>query len=294
MRAGRVPVTDAVGRVADAVGRDALEEERDFLLRSLHDLEAERAAGDIDELDYRSLRDGYTSRAAAVLRRLDGHGPGGDGLDIGGDERRGLGPAPSGGDPAVRDGPAGPDGAVPVLGQGPRSGGRRRARRLPRAVVLAAGVIVVAGSAGWTVGHLHRGSAAPLAAGAVERLLVQGQREAGTNPVAALAAFRSVLASYPDQPQALTDEGWVLAQAGVVGPGQADLERAEQVAPGYDLPHAYLGYLLGDQGDLAGAVTQLRFYLDHNPSPALASQAQAALAAAEAQLATKAGGPAPG
>ncbi len=48
-----------------------LEEERDFLLKSLEDLEAERAAGDISEADYVSLRDDYTARAAEVLRALD-------------------------------------------------------------------------------------------------------------------------------------------------------------------------------------------------------------------------------
>ncbi len=43
-------------------------EEGDFLLRSLDDLEREHAAGDIDDVDYVALRDGYTTRAAAVLR----------------------------------------------------------------------------------------------------------------------------------------------------------------------------------------------------------------------------------
>jgi hypothetical protein len=45
-----------------------LEEERDFLLRSLRDLDREHEAGEIEEDDYRSLRDGYTARAASVLR----------------------------------------------------------------------------------------------------------------------------------------------------------------------------------------------------------------------------------
>lgn len=52
--------------------RSELEEERDFLLESIRDLDAEREAGDLDEADYRSLRDQYTSRAAAVLRALEG------------------------------------------------------------------------------------------------------------------------------------------------------------------------------------------------------------------------------
>jgi hypothetical protein len=49
---------------------DALQEERDFLIRSLKDLDAERDAGDIDEIDYRSLKDDYTARTAAVLRTI--------------------------------------------------------------------------------------------------------------------------------------------------------------------------------------------------------------------------------
>ena len=48
-----------------------LEEERRFLLRSLDDLERERDAGDVDTADYATLKDGYTVRAAAVLREID-------------------------------------------------------------------------------------------------------------------------------------------------------------------------------------------------------------------------------
>lgn len=48
-----------------------LEEERDFLLRSIDDLDAERAAGDVEAGEYERLRDDYTARAAAVLRSLE-------------------------------------------------------------------------------------------------------------------------------------------------------------------------------------------------------------------------------
>jgi hypothetical protein len=51
--------------------RDALETERDFLLRSLDDLERERADGNVDTGTYRELHDDYTARAAAVIRSLD-------------------------------------------------------------------------------------------------------------------------------------------------------------------------------------------------------------------------------
>jgi tetratricopeptide (TPR) repeat protein len=49
----------------------ALEEERRFLLRSLTDLEREHDAGDVDDLDYQTLKDGYTVRAASVLRQIE-------------------------------------------------------------------------------------------------------------------------------------------------------------------------------------------------------------------------------
>ena len=49
----------------------ALEEQRDYLLKSLDDLESEHAAGDIDEIDYTELKDDYTARAAATIRTID-------------------------------------------------------------------------------------------------------------------------------------------------------------------------------------------------------------------------------
>jgi tetratricopeptide (TPR) repeat protein len=47
-----------------------LEEERDFLMQSLDDLELERESGGIDDESYTELHDDYTARAAAVIRTL--------------------------------------------------------------------------------------------------------------------------------------------------------------------------------------------------------------------------------
>jgi hypothetical protein len=66
---------------ADADRLAELEDERRFLLASLADLEREHDAGDIDESDYETLKNGYTARAAAVLRAID-------------DGRRALPPGP--------------------------------------------------------------------------------------------------------------------------------------------------------------------------------------------------------
>jgi hypothetical protein len=57
------------GRELDKLAE--LEEERRYLLRSLKDLEREREAGDVDDEDYVTLKDGYTVRTATVLRQID-------------------------------------------------------------------------------------------------------------------------------------------------------------------------------------------------------------------------------
>jgi tetratricopeptide (TPR) repeat protein len=51
----------------------ALEDQRDFLLRSLEDLEREHDAGDVDDHDYASLKDDYTARAARSIRAIEAH-----------------------------------------------------------------------------------------------------------------------------------------------------------------------------------------------------------------------------
>lgn len=54
----------------DRDSRETLEAERDFLLKSLDDLEAEHESGGIDDESYSQLHDDYTARAAATIRAL--------------------------------------------------------------------------------------------------------------------------------------------------------------------------------------------------------------------------------
>jgi tetratricopeptide (TPR) repeat protein len=59
--------------MTDGLDRDErrrLEEERDFLLQSLDDLELEHGSGGIDDESYAELHDDYTARAAAAVRAL--------------------------------------------------------------------------------------------------------------------------------------------------------------------------------------------------------------------------------
>ncbi|MFN7148324.1 MAG: tetratricopeptide repeat protein [Microthrixaceae bacterium] len=59
------------GRRLDPDELALLEEERDHLLVSLQDLEREHDAGDLDDLDYATLRDDYTVRASEVLAAIE-------------------------------------------------------------------------------------------------------------------------------------------------------------------------------------------------------------------------------
>jgi tetratricopeptide (TPR) repeat protein len=61
----------------DGAEHGSLEDERDFLLRSLDDLDAELLAGNIDPDTYRVLHDDYTARASAVIRSIEGGGKSG-------------------------------------------------------------------------------------------------------------------------------------------------------------------------------------------------------------------------
>ncbi len=63
-------MTDAPTLARDERAR--LLDEREHLLASIVDLDAELDAGDITEDDHRALRDDYTARAARITRALDG------------------------------------------------------------------------------------------------------------------------------------------------------------------------------------------------------------------------------
>jgi len=151
--------------------RSALEEERRFLLRSLRDLDAERAAGDVDDHDYATLRDGYTKRAADVLRGID---------------------ADRAATSTVR----------------PRPWGRRL---LTVAVVIVVAVLAgwwVARSAGERVDGQQITGVDPRSDAAVA--LAEARMLMGTDPLAALQRLDAVLVDDPANPEALTYRAWLL------------------------------------------------------------------------------------
>ena len=115
--------------------------------------------------------------------------------------------------------------------------------------------------------------------------LQQAASLASSNPAAALAIYDAVLVNDPDQPVALSGEGWIYAEAGYVTKGEGLLQKAESDDPSYDPPHLYRGLvLLEDQRRPAAAIKELKWYLAHGPDPTMAKTARTALAQAEASL----------
>jgi regulator of sirC expression with transglutaminase-like and TPR domain len=104
--------------------------------------------------------------------------------------------------------------------------------------------------------------------------------------VSALKDYQKVLDSDPNQPEALTGEGWILAQTQqprLLQQGLTMLAAAEQAAPTYAPAHLYRGISLLSEGDYTSAIPELQWYLAHNPDPQLAQRVRTALQQAQAQ-----------
>ena len=226
----------------DVDARADLEEQRDFLLGSLDDLEREHEAGDIDDDDYRALKDDYTARAAAVLRALDGG----------------------------RD-------AVPVVADAPAAGRPRRAvlwGALVAIVAVAAGLLVANASGARLPGESSSGD--------IRETSGQKLADAATlfergDVLESLKLLDEVLDEDPDSVPAITYKGWVLANVGSSGEqpellerGEAMLAKAVEMDPTYAEAHFFYGYvLLRARDDREGALEQFRLVLENDPPPSL-------------------------
>jgi tetratricopeptide (TPR) repeat protein len=246
---------------------DELAEERDFLLRSLRDLDEEQRAGDVDGQDFAVLRDGYTARAAAVLRILDHRRV---------DAEQGR--------PRV---------AVEVA----RDTGRA-SRRL-RAAVIAAVVAIFAVGAGLLVAH-NAGQRLPGATvsgstpnNRVQQLLAQAGADVQSGDIlGALKTFQQVLALDPRNVEALAGQGWLVAitgktahDQGFIDRGLASIRTAEQIDPSYATAHFFAGSILLDEGRAKDAVTEFELYLADDPSSPQAALVRKDLQTAQAEAA---------
>ena len=240
-----------------------LEEERDFLLRSLDDLEAEHDAGDVDEHDYTALRDSYTARAAAVLRALD--------------ER--TAPTASGED------------GRPITA--PPS---RRTRQTVAIVAVFAIFAAVAGTlvmrtAGQRLPGDNVSGSTPTSP--VAKLLAQAQTQfQAQHLLDAVRTYDQVIALDPRNAEALAYKGWLLRLAGhqgndqlLVDRGLTSIRAAEAAQPSYPDAHFFAGEtLLRDKNDAAGAIAEFEQFLADDPPPDYAPLVQKELSSARALL----------
>lgn len=219
-----------------------LEEEREFLLQSIRDLDAEFAAGDLGEDDYRSLRDDYTTRAAEVLRRLDGP-----------------------------DGSDGSDGW-------PSAGPLRRRPRNVRAVAAVLVLALVAGGAGYavalTAGERSASDEATgdIAQGSVDRITRAQVLVSEGKVLEAVKVYDALLADDPANPVALAERGWLVSRVdpSLVDTGLSSVERAIAIDPTYPDAHFFRGMILWrSKGDPAGAVAAFQRGIDAKPPPDL-------------------------
>lgn len=179
---------------ADPDAYAALEEQRDFLLESLDDLERERVAGDIDESDYEGLRDDYTARAAAVLRALD-------------------------------------DGGA-RFASARRAGGRKLGVAVIVGVlVFGAGAgLLVARSSGSRTDGASAGNGEQAARDGLAECL---NRFSQGDVLEAVMCYDEVLADEPENVEALTYRGWALIQSTLVDDGLGYLDQAIALDPAY-------------------------------------------------------------
>ena len=241
----------------DDVTRRNLEEQRDFLLASLRDLERERAAGDVDDADYEALRSSYTARAAEIIRRLQHDGVAPDATSVETEKRR-----------------------VP--------------RRLVGVLVVVAfavglGVFVARQSGQRLPGETASGGIADSTA----NKLAQARQLNFTDPITAINIYSDVWKVDPDNVEALTYRSWLLAltardaeqsvrdaavQTAILGLGRATL-----LDDSYPDAHCFLGIVsFRFANDLATAKSGLAKCQAGDPPAQVKSFVDAVVAEVEA------------
>jgi hypothetical protein len=241
----------------DDVTRRNLEEQRDFLLASLRDLERERAAGDVDDADYEALRSSYTARAAEIIRRLQHDGVAPDATSVETEKRR-----------------------VP-----------RRLVGVLVVVVFAVGLgVFVARQSGQRLpGETASGGIADSTA----NKLAQARQLNFTDPITAINIYSDVLKVDPDNVEALTYRSWLLAltardaeqsvrdaavQTAILGLGRATL-----LDDSYPDAHCFLGIVsFRFANDLATAKSELAKCQAGDPPAQVKSFVDAVVAEVEA------------
>jgi tetratricopeptide (TPR) repeat protein len=219
--------------LATAVDPDRLaelEEERGFLLRSLADLEREYEAGDVDEVDYLALKDGYTARAAATLRALE-------------------------------------DGRSALPGRPPANWPRRVVGAVVIAALIGVVWWALAASSAQRLPGQQISGLDPRDERAT--LYAEARAVELSDPAAAANIYAEILESEPEDPQALTYRGWALARSATsdveLREAIDSLRSATEIDPSYPDPHCFLGIVFNQLGQPDLALPRLDECLASDP-----------------------------
>jgi|TARA_B100000959_G_scaffold284861_1_gene357676 tetratricopeptide (TPR) repeat protein len=243
---------------------DKLEEERDFLLRSLDDLDREYVLGELSDQEYETLRDDYIRRTAAVVRVLNKAEPLEARSAISGrvwwrmsiillvGALLGLGVAQFSGLRSPGETISG------QIDQSPRN-------RLSNAQsFFFAGDLEAARAA---VEEILRDS--PAFTGALV-LSAQLHERAG-DPLPAIRQLDQVLRQGPEHVDALTLRGWILVRIDnqvLQEEGIRNLDKAVSLQPDSFDPYVFRGFVAREiQGDLELAIRMYELALDRDPPP---------------------------
>jgi tetratricopeptide (TPR) repeat protein len=236
-----------------------LVEERRFLLCSLADLEREHDAGDVGADDYLTLREGYTVRAASVLRSID--------------EGRSA------------------------RSSAPAENWRRRLIAVAVVVAVAGGLgWFVARSSGQRLAGQEISGLDPR--DEIQVLLAQARALSLSDPAQAAAIYAEVVERDPDHVEAVTYYGWTTALTALTSDSQAagdllleavkQLSRATELDPSYPDPFCFLGIVeYRFLGEAAVALPNVEKCLAGGPPADVRDQVEGLLARIEADLATE-------
>jgi hypothetical protein len=209
-----------------------LEEQRRFLQRSLSDLEHEHNAGDLDDLDYETLKDDYETRLAAVTEAVE-------------------------------------NGRAELAASRPPSSPVRRAAIVGGVVVFAllCGFFVARSAGQRDPGNTITGDISQTA----HQQNTVCLNEARADPSKAINCYTSVLADAPQNVEALTYRGWIRFVSGDTQ-GITDLQQAVMLDGNYPDVHAFLAIVLFQAGCATDANTELQRLDALNPSPLITDQ----------------------
>ena len=227
--------------------------EREFLERSLADLDAERAAGDIADDDYKLLKERYQAK-----------------LDASRD------PSATERSPSRTESTSG---LARKVGIGVAVG----------ALAIGAGLLVAQASGSREPGETITGESPAdreVATGPLQRA---AELAASGDVLGALEVYDEVLAEDPEDPAALTYKGWLLRNVGsangedqLAERGVDLLERASQIDPTFSEAWLFLGIVYyRDEDDATRAVDALRLAIANDPIPDVEAAARELLAEIE-------------